>query len=113
MALALGGAMGLGVVVFVTLILLARPGWMFLERAAYKNSHQYIEAKESMLLTWVMEYRRLDAERLQYEARGELELARAIDLQQEALKDKIRVEAGRVPPGGLPREVQLFLEEHS
>jgi len=48
--------LGLSVIVFGSMIMAVRPAWMGFERRVMKESHQYVEAKETMLLQWVDEY---------------------------------------------------------
>ncbi len=104
-----GLGLGIGAVVFITLVLFFQPVWLGFQRTAYKQSHQYVEAKESMLLQWIAEYGALEAQILDIEDDG---VAAALTGQQASLLDRIRLEADRVPSGALPAPVTDFLNRH-
>ena len=81
------------------------------QRDVAKNSHQYVEGKESMLLTWLDEYRSGQVEIAKARADGQTPLADALEMQNKALADRIMREAQRLPEEQLPASVKDFMEE--
>lgn len=90
---AAGIGLGLLIIIPTTLGLMALPAWLAFERDALTESHQYVEARESMLLQWIAAYEGLDD-----------------GPQRQALLDRIRLEASRLSDP--PEAVTRFLEEH-
>lgn len=101
---------GLFIIVPTTMALGLQPAWMGFQRETMKQSHQYVEAKASMLLQWTAKYNELETEALKYEASGHTEIAEGLRRQQESLLARIRTEAARVPEGALPADVTHFLQ---
>jgi hypothetical protein len=105
-------ALAILLIIPTTLVLAVQPAWMGFQRETMKQSHQYVEAKESMLLQWVDEYNSLEVEALKYEANDKTKLAEGLRLQQESLLARIKTEAQRIPADALPPSVKDFLEKH-
>jgi len=105
-------ALAILVILPTTLVLAVQPAWMGFQRETMKQSHQYVEAKESMLLQWVTEYETLEVERLKYEDADKTDIANGLRLQQETLLARIKTEAQRVPEDALPEAVKDFLGRH-
>lgn len=103
---------GVFIIVPTTLVLAMQPAWMGFQRGVMKQSHQYVEAKESMLLQWVAQYDALEVDALKYEANGHEKLSDGIRLQQESLLARIKTEAQRIPADAVPTSVKDFLEKH-
>ena len=104
--------LGILVIVPTTMVLAIQPAWMGFQRDTMKQSHQYVEAKESMLLQWVAEYDRLELEALKYEDADKTQIVDGLRLQQESLLARIKTEAQRIPADALPPSVKDFLERH-
>jgi len=81
------------------------------ERDVAKHSHQYVEGKESMLLTWLDEYREGQVEAAEAQAAGLTDVAMALEAQNATLADRIEREAQRLPEDELPESVLAFLKE--
>lgn len=97
--------------------LMILPGFLSLERNAYKNSYQYSEAKQTELLNFVVNYDSLETKKQEYIATNTNgtydKIIDNIDIQQKALADKIRNEAEKVPnQNDLPKSVRQFLKDH-
>jgi len=107
-----GVALAVFLIVPTTLILAVQPAWMGFQRETMKQSHQYVDAKESMLLQWVAEYNELEVERLKYKDADKHELAQGLELQQASILARIKTEAQRVPEDALPPTVREFLDRH-
>lgn len=101
------------VVIFVTIILAMRPAWMGFERKAIKESHQYVESKETMLLTWLDEYREVEVQIATAKAAEEPDAAliASLEMQRDTMGDRIEREAQRVDRDALPESVREFLAE--
>ncbi len=98
--------------------LVVLPAFLTMERIAYKNSYQYSEAKQTELLNFVTDYDSLETKKQEYiiaNVNGTYDkIIDNIGIQQDALADKIRNEAEKVPDQNeLPRSVRQFLRDHS
>jgi len=104
------------VILFMLLILSVKPAFLGFERAAFKESHQYVESKETQLLQLVTEYHDLDVEIAKYQAdndAGQYDVVIAGQrAQRDALETRIKTEAQRVPKGALPESVETFINNH-
>ena len=100
----------------VIVALMFKPAFLGFERQAYKQSHQYVETKESQLLQWVDEYYALGAEIAKYQADNEDEhyniVIAGLQSQQLSLETRIEIEAQRIPDGALPPSVEDFISTH-
>ena len=104
--------LALFLIISTSMIQIFRPAWMAFDREVQQNSHQYIDAKESMLTQWIAEHDRLGTEALKYDDADKPELARSVRLQQASLLIRIQTEAQRIPVGATPPNVSFFLETH-
>ena len=104
--------LGFAVVIgMITTVYFLQPTWLGLERKAYKASHQYIEAKQSLLMKLASEHDKLEAEIRKYEA-SSVDTSRIVDGlkgQQKGLVERIREEAQRIPQKEIPPSVRRFL----
>ena len=105
--------LGIFIILPASMVLGVTPAWMSFQRDTQKQSHQYVEGKETMLLQWVAEYDRVEVEALKYEDAGKQKLADGLRLQQGSLLARIQTEAQRIPADALPPSVTTFLEKHS
>lgn len=105
--------LGFLIIIPTTMILAIQPAWLGFQRESMKQSHQYVEGKETMLLQWVEEYNSLEVEALKYEGSGNDKLAEGLRLQQESLLARIKTEAQRIPADAVPSSVKTFLEKHT
>jgi len=101
------------VIIGVTMLLAMRPAWLRMERDATKASHQYVEGKETMLLTWLDEYREVEVQIATAEAAEEPNeaLIASLEMQRDTMGDRIEREAQRVDQDALPESVRDFLAE--
>jgi|SaaInlStandDraft_4_1057021.scaffolds.fasta_scaffold175785_2 hypothetical protein len=81
------------VVIFVSVILAARPAWMGFEREVVKNSHQYVEGNQSGLLQMLDSYYKAET-----------------DVHKLAIIARMRNQAANMPEGTVPTEVQDLLD---
>ena len=87
-----------------------KPVWLGYEHDAMKASHQYVEAKESMLLLWIDQYNKLETDIAKYE--GNEAVVSGLTGQQKSLLARIRTEAERVDPDDLAPYIREFLAAH-
>lgn len=87
-------------------------GW---KRAAYKASHQYIEARQSVLSKLAADVAEIDAQIEQYQAAdsGKPEgryqsVIRGLENQRKALIARMRREADRLAPEEIPYEARKY-----
>jgi len=91
-----------------------KPVWLGFEREALKNSHQYSETTERLVLDLVDEYQGLETEIAKYEANTETDTTAIVDGlrgQQASILARIKREA-RQTPHATPDSVQSFLRSH-
>lgn len=88
------------------------PTQMRVEREVMKNSHQYNEAKRSLLLRLVEDYEQGETEIAKYRAANKPEfkdVIKGLENQQEATLKRIREEAKLVNPNEVPDSVRKYL----
>lgn len=107
------GALAIGFVVVLTIV-----GWkmwptqMAVERDVMQQSHQYTDAKRSMLLKLAEEYEATETDIAKYRANDPVkfkDVVTGMESQQQALLDRIRNEAKMLPPNQVPDSIRKYL----
>jgi hypothetical protein len=107
------GALALVFAVAITFV-----GWklwptqMAVERDAMQQSHQYTDAKRSMLLKMAEEYEQGETDIAKYRASDAVkfkDVIKGMETQQEALLARIRNEAKMIPASQVPDSVRKYL----
>ena len=107
------GAIAIGVAVLIAFI-----GWRLYPtqlayvREAVQNSHQYVDAKKSMLLKLAEEYDAAEADIAKYRAADPVkfkDVIKGLEAQQEILSARIRSEAKMIALHEVPDSVRKHL----
>lgn len=106
------GFIVIGVIVGGFAIAYFKPVWLGFERKAFKASHQYVEGKQTQLMTLGTEYGNLTTEIAKYNQNPELnaEIISGLKAQQKSIVSRIKMEAQRIPKDELPESVRKLLE---
>jgi len=107
------GAIAIGVAVLIAFI-----GWrlyptqLAYEREAAQSSHQYVDAKKTMLLKLAEEYDAAETDIARYRAADPVkfkDVIKGLETQQESLSTRIRAEAKMIPHHEVPESVRKHL----
>ena len=88
------------------------PTQMRVEREVMKNSHQYNEAKRSMLLRLAEDYEQGETDIAKYRAAKDpkfVDVIKGLENQQEATLKRIREEAKLLSANEVPESVRKYL----
>lgn len=104
------GVCALALALFITITYSFFPSWYgFLrkaERASFEQSHQFVQSKQSMLLTLADEYDELGVQALQMDP----EVASALRMQQDSIKERMQREVFTMPADyTLPTNISRIL----
>ena len=84
------------------------PTWMHIQRDTVKQSHQYVEGKESMLLQLMQKYDETSVDILIYQDHPKIQAG--MKGQQRSLLTQIHTEASRLPEDALSTYITTFIE---
>jgi len=86
-----------------------QPTWLGYEHKAFTDSHQYVEARKTEVLTNVEKYDELTAEIAKYEkGEGNEKIIAGLKAQQRSLAKKIRAALARIPKDEWPEGSERF-----
>ena len=112
-------ALALAILIAASFIVLYfKPAFLGFERKAFKESLQYVEAKQGMLLQMVDEYNDAKTEKVKYQTaqdndQGDYAMViESLEMQQSSLTTRIKNEAQLIKPKDVPDSVQRFINTH-
>lgn len=92
------------------------PALLGIEREAFVQSHQYVEARHSAIFTYYDEYSGLSTQIAQLKGdttNDHTTVITAMESQQSAILMQIRNEARKLPEGEVPAEITNLLNPNS
>jgi len=89
-----------------TFFLWLKPLWLSLEREADVNSHQYVEARKTEVLTNIQKYDELSTRITQNQSNTKV--VEALRMQQRSLKMKIKNALVKIPRESRPEGTRRF-----
>ena len=98
------------VIVFAIIIASTQGTFFNIERKAIKQSHQYIETKQSLLQKLHTDWLKFEAEIVQFADNQTIVKAKAV--QQKETLNRMHIEADSISEDEIPASVSRFLQKH-
>ncbi|MAG44733.1 hypothetical protein CL633_02485 [bacterium] len=98
------------VIVFAIIIASTQGTFFNIERKAIKQSHQYIETKQSLLQKLHTDWLKFEAEIVQFADNQTVVMAKTA--QQKETLNRMHIEADSISEDEIPASVSRFLQKH-
>lgn len=88
------------------------PLWNDMQTIGTEHSYTFVQTKRELLLKLNSDYMKLEVQRNQMIVANQLSMIPAIESQQKAIVDRMKIEAASLPSHEIPREVLPLLNNN-